>query len=390
MSEIHPYLRYLAAWDRDETDFHAQLDRLANRPVRFSGVPRPCDTQEECLSAFIADPMAAVTESPDGTLLLPGNPHEVLHQLLEERYPVPRPRWGQRMRREATRPPRRDDRRGGLRWPDEPRVDQYRRDLYLGLVDESERGEPRSARRAFLEANPWPDALHFALCVTYDVADARGLSLISAVAEEDLAHGARPAFFVRPQLLDNEVLDSVREMGAEIGLLGDELHRLRPSSLRKRLTALAAALERHRTVGFRGHPWALTPEQRSIVAEHFAYSCSVPDTFPTRTLNRGCGVTVPHWRGGLLELPVTVGPRDRWIELGYQGLDLLDLERDKTMAIRERSGVAVFSLRLATRRRRDRVRRDLLGAILAEVSDLGDVWYAPPSEVADHWARAAR
>lgn len=389
---FHPYLRYLAAWDRTEAAFHAQLDRLAGRQVRFSGVPKPSKTQEECLAAFIADPMAAVTESADGTLLLPGNPHKVLRQLIEEQYPVPRARRRLRLPRRIprARPLERlqQDPRGALRWPDEPRVDRYRRALFIGLVDEARTSSPDHS----LEAPPWPGGKRCVVCMTYEVVDDFGLRQVPRIMEEDLSRGTRPAFFVAPQLLRNSKTEAIVEAGCEVGLLGAGLHGLPPRKMARRLDRLKAQLTRHQIVGFRGCPWSYTPRLREILAGVFDYSCSIPDTAAFRSVpaHRGCAVTVPFGRSGLLEVPTTVGPEQRLLQLGYQGLDLLDIERQKAMAVRERFGVIVFANAIAREGRGSRVRRDLLGAILGELHDQEDAWFATPGEVAGHWLRSAR
>jgi len=393
-SHPHPYLCYLAAWDRTEAAFHAELDRLAGRKVRFAGVPRPSTTQEACLAAFTADPMAAVTESADGTLLLPGNPHEVLCQLIEERYPVLKARGLLKLPRRTARarPLEREslDPRGALRWPDEPRVDRYRRALYIGLADEARRN--RLAKIEPLETPPWPGGKRCVVCMTYEVIDEPGLRRVARIMEEDLSRGTRPAFFVAPALLRDARVEAIVEAGGEVGLLGDGLQGLRPSRLARRLARLKALLTRHRVEGYRGCPWSTTPRHREVLARAFRYGCSVPDTaaFRSSPMNRGCGVTVPFDRQGLLEVPITVGPEQRLLRLGYQGLDLLDLERRKAMAIRDRYGVIVFANTIDREGRGSRVRRDLLGAILGEFHDLEDAWFATPGEVADHWSRAAR
>ena len=101
-------------------------------------------------------------------------------------------------------------------------------------------------------------------------------------------------------------------------------------------------------------------------------------------------ITTPFGREGLLEVPITVAPQEMLLDGGWHGLDLMDLVRNKIMAIRERFTVAVLAIRVDPDRGTSRVQRDLLGAILSEMADQGDVWFATPAEVAVHWARAAR
>lgn len=376
----HPYIRYLAAWDLEEAGFHAELDRLAGRPVRFSGVPRPCATVDACLRAFTSDPMAAVTEAPDGTLLLPGNPHQVLRELLHRRGTSKKGLFGTR-----SGGPRGC---GSLGWPDEARVDDYRRALYRGLVDEAlTRDDPQ---RAHLEAAPWPDRRRYALCVTYEVDTRDAMQQVNAVVEEDLAHGAVPTLFVAPELLGAKALRGAVEAGAEVGLLATEAHHLRPARIRRQLRRRSKDMEELQVRGMRGAPWALSGQRLDELRQVTRYSCSMPDTVPCpgRGGHRGCAITTPFRREGILEVPITVAPQEMLLDGGWQGLDLMDLIRTKIMAIRERYTVAVVSIRMAPDRGTSRVQRDLLGAILGETAEPGDVWFTTPGRVAEHWMDA--
>ena len=400
MTDPHPYLAYLAAWDRGEPAFLAALDRIAGRPVRFAGVPRPCTSQAACLATFAADPVAAVTEAPDGTLLLPGNPHQVYRALLDERYPVPPAPWYDRLpslgRRARARPapiaPL--SRRGGLHWPDEPRVDRYRRALYRGLVDECSAARADESIRRRLLAPPWPGKRQYALCLTYEVRVAEALPRLPSVLEESLAHDVPPAFFLQAQraMWRGEDLRVVVDGGGELGLLIDELQAAGRGRLQRRLQRLRKHLQTLEVRGYRGLPAAPTARVAGVLAESFAYGSSRHDTAPSpRTpMLRGCGVTTPHTRSTMLEVPITIPTRDTLLRMGYDGLDRLDLIRNKVMAVRERSGVALLALQLDADPRRVRVHRDLLGALLAELHDMGDVWFATPAQIAEHWRRAGR
>ncbi len=378
---MHAYIRYLAAWDREEAGFHAELDRLAGRPVRFSGVPRPCETVDACLRAFTTDPMAAVTEAPDGTLLLPGNPHQVLRELLHRRTSKRRGLLGGRGAPTGC---------GSLGWPDEPRVDHYRRALFRGLVDEAL--APEDPRRASLEASPWPGDKRYALCLTYDVDTREAMRQVGAIVEEDLTHGAAPALFVAPDLLGSKALRAAAEAGAEVGLLLMDAHRQRPLRLRRRLKRLRDGIDELSVSGFRAAPWGLSTAQLDEIRTFATYSCSMPDTIPCPGDggHRGCAITTPFRRGGMLEVPITVAPQEMLLDGGWQGLDLMDLVRAKILSVRERYTVAVVSIRVDPDRGTSRVQRDLLGAILGELADPADVWFATPGRVAAHWAEAAR
>ena len=402
MTAPHPYLRFLAAWDRDEAGFLAELDALAGRPVRFSGIGCPTGELEDCLAAFLADPMAAVTETQDGTLLLPGNPQRVMRQLLRRHYLPPRRPWWSRVPRPVLRPGallrrsvggRQDDSPptdGGLSWPDDPRVDRYRRDLYQGLVEEREEELPGA-----MDA-PWPGDRRYALCMTYEVASPDGMRRISPVTEEDVSRGLRPAFFLagRRRLWDSALVEEVRAAGGEIGLLGVDLGpglaHARPSRIRKALDRAQPLVDRYRVLGYRHRSSRVTPALLEVLGERFAYDNSIPDTArcPVTGVVRGCAITTPFDSGALMELPVTVPPDQTLLKRGIEGLDFLDVIRRKVLAIRERRGVATLTVRLEPSMGARRVQRDLLGALLGELADLDDAWFATPGEVALVWQRA--
>jgi len=416
---VHLYLRYLSSWDRDETGFHAALDELALRPVRFSGVPRQYDDDATALAAFMVDPMAAVTEAPDGTLLLPGNPHQLLRQVVEERFrPGKRPGWHRmpqalqrglastRRLARGRRPPMRlrEPRPGqGLIWPDEPRVDRYRRALYEGLVEERFRpGGAQGAQgthrhRASLLGPPWPESSRYAVAVTYEGSSRDGMKLVGAVHEENLARGVRPCFYLAPRraMWDHEALEAVRETGGEVGLYGLQpggaAAHLRPGLIKRLLARAAPLVERHEIVGHRS-PTAQVPSPLlQALSETLLYDSSIPDT--TRcsftAARRGCAVTVPFWREVMLELPVTV-PADTLLrDLGYVGLEFLEVVRAKIRAVARRHGLATLAIRLEPGYGGSRVQRDLLGAILEDLRDEGGVWFASPREVAALWREAA-
>ncbi len=400
----HPYLRYLAAWDRDEPAFFAALDEIAGRPVRFSGLTRSPQDLGDCLAYFRNDPMAAVTAAPDGTLLLPGNPHLVLRLLLERHYlPPDQPRLG-RARRDLLRARasvRRFFERGptpgdvpddcGLRWPDEPRVDDYRRHLYEGLLEERAGGGDE------LKGPPWPGGKRYAICLTFEVASADGMRLVGKALEESISRGAPPAFFVGTQkdIWDHELVAEVNAGGGEVGLLGlslgANLAHARPGAIRRALDRVQPLVDRHRIVGYRHRSSRVTRPLLQALAERFAYDSSIPDTArdPVTGAIRGCALSTPFATTPMMELPLTLPPDESLLSQGVEGLDFLDLMRRKALAIRERRGVATVVVRLEPAVGGSRVQRDLLGAMLGELAERDDVWFATPAQVTGHWQRAA-
>jgi hypothetical protein len=407
----HPYLRYLAAWHRPESAFHATLDHFGGRPVRFSGVPRHLDDMEACLAAFVADPMAALTEAPDGTLLLPGNPHQVLEQLLAQQFVPPRPS----ALRRVTSPLHRvgaalwpHDGGGGssaemdrgLGWPDEPRIDRYRRALFDGLLAErrmlGRRGATLASLPDDLEHAPWPGGRPLAVCVIHEVTGPEGMAAVGNVAEERLALGIPPVFFVgaRVRPWDHGALDEIRDQGGEIGLLAQHPGGLPGRSavvrLFREIDAQSEAMARHEVRGVRVAAGPMTPPILDELARRFSYDCSTPDTSRGARggTRRGCAVTVPFVSRGLIQLPVTMPASGQQRDEGLTGLDWLELFHGKSTALRQRQGLLSVVVRLDPGHGLDRVQRDLLASALGDLVDAGDAWLATPGQIAALWRQA--
>jgi len=392
----HPYLRYLAAWDRDEVQFLAALSDLAGVRVRFAGVPQS-PRASVSLSAFIADPMAAITEAADGTLLLPGNPHTVLRQLQAECATRPRERGPAWVPGAARRFFAGDGPGDGSApaWPDEPRVDRYRRALFEELLEErgasgrdDVAGEPLSP--------PWAGGQRFAVCLTFQVAEASQMPLVGRMLEEYKAREIPTTYFLEstPSWWDHGALEAVRQAGGEVALLGlgrrvDPL-RARAGQLARRLTRLEPVIEQHAITGWRCPEGRISGRLVEALGARLAYDSSLADCCRPGESRLGCAVTTPFRLDGVLEVPVTV-PADTDLQRqGVAGLDFLELMRGKAMEIRQRYGVVVLSISLDPALGGGRIQRDLLGALMGDLFDTGDGWFTTPGVVAAHWNRCCR
>ncbi|MCK6526674.1 hypothetical protein L6R50_03685 [Myxococcota bacterium] len=392
-------LRVIAAWDRDEAGLCAVLGEVLGHPFRFAGGPVP---REAPFDLFARDPLGAFTRGPDGGIGVPGDPYGAWRILVEERWlPRGRPAF---TRLPASLPP------GPLRlplasllsrgegphdacpphpaWPVEDRLDRWRLSLHRALLALGH------GPGTVPDPAPWPGGKRFALVVTHDLDTARGQALAGAVLEEEAALGLRPSLFLpaRGYRWDEGLLAAVRQAGGEIGLHGvahdGRLPFASEDAIRAELRSTLPLLERHDIQGFRA-PFLLDSEALlRVLPEFFRYDTSVPDT-DTRSAvapRRGCGTAFPCRRYGTLTVPLTLPQDDRLLQLGYRGLDLLDVLRRKLEAVRRVGAVALFNTHPEPHAGGRRVVRDLYLALFREALDAGDGWIATPGEVARHWA----
>lgn len=389
----HPYLRYLAAWDRDEVHFLGVLSELAGVRVRFAGVPQTPAEGAIGLGAFIADPMAAITEAADGTLLLPGNPHTVLRQLQLENMQRPRERGPGWVPVAARRFLAGDGVAEGSApaWPDEPRVDRYRRALYKELLEERE-ASGRDDLVASPLSPPWPGGKRFAVCLTFQVSEAGQMPHVGRVLEEYKSREVPTAHFLAGDTSwwDHGALEAVRQSGGEVALLGlgrrVDPQRARAGQLRRRLDRLQPVIEQHGISGWRNPAGRITERLVEALGSQLTYDSTLADTAdPRGGHSLGCAVTSPFRLDGMLEVPVTIPADTHLFRQGITGLDFLELMRAKAFKIRQRYGVVVLSISLDPTMGGGRVQRDLLGALMGDLIDTGDAWFTTPGAVAQHW-----
>ncbi len=402
------YLRYLARWDQSEEALRQALSDAAGRNVVFGDRDVPADAT--ALFGLLArDPIDAVTERADGSVLLPYNPWRVLRAIVEERYlGIPRPPLHARLRVPYHWVP------GPLRmalypvvagrpthepeacppdpaWPIEPRLDGFRAELYRGLKAGNVSVDAAPSRGA------WPGGRRFPLLVTHDVDTKEGMALAGTVLDEMVALGLKPCFFLvgKGYRWDEGFIEAVHQAGGEIGLHGDTHDNriaFEPADVAAR--RLDSVRERVRSAdirGFRSPSLLVSDALYEAVGPRFAWDSSVPDT-DTHTLlgpRRGCGTAFPFRRRGCLVLPLTMPADDRLLLLGYRGLDLVDVLRRKYRHLRKLGGLVHFLTHPEPHLFGKPVLRDLYRAVLSEILDSGEAWVATPSMVAEHWESLA-
>lgn len=410
MPTVHApsYLRFLARWDQDEGALRQALAAVAGREVVFGDRGVPAEPGA-LFGLFARDPIAAVTENADGSLLLPYNPWRALRAIVEERYlgEVRQPLHARLGLPYHWVP-------GGLRlaaypliagrsnhepeecppdpaWPIEPRLDGFRAELYRGLKSRNAAASGTKSRGA------WPGGRRFPLMVTHDVDTKEGMALAGTVLDEMVALGIKPCFFLvgKGYRWDEGFIRAVHQAGGEIGLHGDTHdNRLafEPSDVvARRLDSVSDLMKSANIRGFRSPSLLVSDALYEAVGPRFAWDSSVPDT-DTHTLlgpRRGCGTAFPFRRRGCLVLPLTMPADDRLLLLDYRGLGLIDLLRRKWMHLREVGGLVHFLTHPEPHLFGKPVLRDLFRAVLTEILDSGEAWVATPSMVAEYWESLA-
>jgi len=397
------YLRFLARWDRDEEALRQALCESAGLEVQFRGTEPPSETAA-LFTMFERDPLDAVTEQADGSLVLPYHPWQAYRSVVEETYLgkvkpplharfslpyhwIPGPLrmaaypWiaGASKSAPDACPPHPS-------WPIEGRIDAFRAALYGGLSNDS-------TESAGAAPGPWPDGRRYAFVMTHDIDSKEGMKLAGKILDEMLELGLKPCFFLVAHGYDWDegFCDAVRQAGGEIGLHGD-IHDNRiafesAAEAGRRLDSCREKIERHRILGFRSPSLLVSDELYKAVGTRFFWDSSVPDT-DTDTLlgaRRGCGTIIPYRRGEILVLPTTMPADDRLLLLGYRGLELLDVLRGKWRHVRETGGLCHFLTHTEPHLFGKTVIRDLYRALIQEALDAEDCWIATPSEVAEYW-----
>lgn len=235
---------------------------------------------------------------------------------------------------------------------------------------------------------PWPDGYSWALVLTHDVEQAKGLEAIGPVAELERAHGLRSSWNLVPRRyeVDPACISDLVDDGFEIGVHGiyhDGRDLESWSTWQERLGAAHEAAERWNAVGFRSA--ALHRQSEWMRALRFDYDSSCPDTDPFEPQNGGCCTWLPFFNGELVELPLTLrqdhtlfvilGHEDEtaWVHKtnflrGQGGMAMIDTHPDYLVDERIFAAYARFLKRFA---------------------DDPTVWHALPREVSAWWRRRA-
>ncbi|MEE2830259.1 MAG: hypothetical protein VX498_13810 [Myxococcota bacterium] len=271
-------------------------------------------------------------------------------------------------------------------WPIESRIDTYRLSLFHQLEKDGATAPEGSPAR-------WPGGNRYPLLVTHDIDTREGMALAGTVLDEMVRLGLRPCFFLvaHGYSWDEGFCDAVRQAGGEIALHGDT-HDNRISfepaeRIGERLDSCRDLIGRHEILGFRSPSLLVSDALYDELGPRFAWDSSVPDT-DTNTLlgpRRGCGTVFPFRRGKTLVIPTTLPADDRLVLLGYQGLEMLGLLRQKWSWVRQLGGLCHILTHPEPHLFGRQVIRDIYRALLEEMLSHDDAWVATPSMVADWW-----
>jgi hypothetical protein len=235
---------------------------------------------------------------------------------------------------------------------------------------------------------PWPRDRSWALVLTHDVETELGCRNIHLLRDPERAAGFRSSWNFVPERYPVEaaVMQALRAEGCEIGVhglrhdgrdLGPRRH------FERRRPAIRAYAEQWGAVGFRSpatqRVWARMPQLG------FDYDSSYTDTDPYEPQPGGCCSHLPYFNQGQVELPITL-PQDHTLFAVLQHQDA-DVWLRKARHLRERGGMALVLAhpdyavdpRAATAWAR----------LVEEFRDDDTVWQALPREVADWWRRRA-
>jgi peptidoglycan/xylan/chitin deacetylase (PgdA/CDA1 family) len=156
---------------------------------------------------------------------------------------------------------------------------------------------------------PWPEGKRFAISITHDVEGPRGIERIPRLLELERRYGFVSSwnFVAEWYPLSDEVRQSVRDAGCEVGLHGithdGALFRDR-QSFEASLPKIRHYLDAWDAVGFRS-PSTL----RNAAWMHelpVSYDSSYPDTDPFQPQSGGCCWIFPFFFGEVVELPMTL------------------------------------------------------------------------------------
>lgn len=340
---------------------------------------------------------SSVWRHPDGSVVLPFDPGEVMTTLWSERYlrlgrsalptairalairgyylvrPVlPRP-VQLRLRQVFSKVQGRAD---FPRWPVEDGLaDLYRR-LFTLLEELSGRPVP------WLDL--WPDGRDWALVLTHDVETRFGFDERELLRGPERELGLRSSWNLVAERydVDDDVVRAMQTEGCEIGV-----HGLRHDGkdlgsrrlLRRRLPAMRRAAERWGARGFRSPATQRRWEWMPTLG--FDYDTSTPDTDPYEPQPGGCGTTLPFLHDDMVELPITL-PQDHTV---FAILDEADgrVWMEKTGHIRDGRGMALVLTHpdYAVDPRVVQAYTTLLTTYRGDPT----VWHALPGEVATWW-----
>ena len=240
----------------------------------------------------------------------------------------------------------------------------------------------------------WPDGARSVVLLTHDVDTAEGQALIPKVARVERELGFQSCWYVVGDRypLDHGLLRELRQGGHEIGLHGARhdcrLAYLPEAAMARRLDRCRDMMERHHVAGFRSPALLMSDRLARQLRGRFVYDSSVPDTDVDTICapRRGCSAVFPFYRGGLLELPLTLPLDDRLLLQGCSADQMNEIWLAKLDWIDQVGGVTVVTTHTEPHLGASAALLDGYRRLLEQIKERSDtVQPMLPVEVARRW-----
>jgi hypothetical protein len=346
-------------------------------------------------------PVASVWRDQHGSVFLPFDPNEVVHNYwsenyreLSERALISRLRSFARQSYYRVRPvlpraarlqmrrsfSRYQARTRFPRWP----VETALHDLYRFLLDLLTEIAPAPIPMIA----PWPRGSSWALVLTHDVEGVIGYRNLRQLLEIEIACGYRSSWNFVPRNgyeVERSLVEELRAGGFEIGVHGlyHDGRDVDSETFPERLPQMRAYAERWEAKGFRSpatlRSWEFIPRLG------FEFDSSYSDTAPFEPQPGGCCTWLPYMIENVVELPITL-PQDHTL---FEVLRESDEQawREKAAFLRQEGGMALMLthpdyignpalLRSYTR-------------FLEAFANDETAWKAVPGQVSEWWRRRA-
>jgi len=398
-------------------DCLAQYYRSPERYIRFALKAPPSGVagyfqfgKTTCYGSYSGRPAKAPTETlydafsdavvDDGTVYLPFDPAEVVHNLrcelytadwrtgharslLAKAYYFIRPLLAVNVRRHLQRVHLRGwEKLPFPQWPVDCSVDDLLSELLLLALKSNK-----------VKCIPfiwfWPEGASSAAVMTHDVEEKLGRNFCSVLMDIDDSFQIKSSFQIVPEQryeVSREFLSSIRDRGFELvvhDLNHDgHLYRGREEFL-ERAAKINSYGKEYGAEGFRAG--VLYRKQLWFDALKFSYDMSVPNVAHLDPQRGGCCTVMPFFLGPMLELPVTMTQDYTLFHIlnDYS----IDLWKRQTEIIMQRHGLLSFIVHpdyiVGSRERA--IYEELLG-FLDHLREEKGVWVATPGEV-NHWWR---
>ena len=337
---------------------------------------------------------------------LPFDPHEIIENLLRERYAAHFREEGsflnEILRRiyYAIRPfmgvsTRVHLQRAHLRgwrdikfpaWPVDTTVDQiYQKLLWLSLKAQ------RRDRVPFIWF--WPDGYSSAAILTHDVEAPLGKSFCPALMDLDEAAGFRSSFQIVPEnryKVTQAFLNSITSRGFEVNV-HDLKHDGRLYAEHKEFLRRAQCINRYvEEFGAQGFRSGILYRNADwYEAFEFSYDMSIPNVGHLDPQRGGCCTVMPYFIGNIVELPVTCTQDYTLFQI--LGDYSIDLWKTQIQAVQDNYGLISFIVHpdYIVESKPQATYKQLLSH-LVELQSQGSVWSALPRDVAEWWRQRSQ